>query len=481
MGLSYKCYVLCAALMTVTTLYAQQKTIIKVYNAQAADKEVRISTPIDGNYFQENQHSSQIAPNNEAVIEFDISKEGMVRVMNDFRYVYVSVKPGDRLNVDFRTDKTNKISGANGSGQELYNKLYPDNTRSRYEVLEAYPQAEKRVEICDSLKDVDLSQFKALLDQGEIDKDFYNRVQIEADLYYKLLLSTGIFFKMRSHVFSTELDSQNPPDPSYVNVWKEIYSDLNTNVNWIKSPLFEQHLGRYHSLLRVTNKPLTKSDLPYQLEMINTFKSVLEGKTLEYAWATCIAGGLANNENNKEWLTNWNDFVKQYPNSKLILPLKPAIEEVQDYHNRIGNGGTGVEFLKDFANINTLTELGERLKGSVAYVDLWATWCGPCRAELQYSIKLHDAMEDLGIKPVYLSIDNDNADAKWREMVKGYPLKGINLRSNSALRKDINDKVPNFNGIPRYLIFDKTGKIANWDAKRPSDMNELLNQLKAVK
>lgn len=190
---------------------------------------------------------------------------------------------------------------------------------------------------------------------------------------------------------------------------------------------------------------------------------------------------MANNENDKEWLANWDDFVRQYPNSKLISPLKPAIDEVRDYHSRIGNTGAGVEFLVDFANVNTLTDLGARLKGSVAYVDLWATWCGPCRAELQYSIKLHDAMEALGIKPVYLSIDNDSADAKWREMVQGYPLKGINLRSNATLRKDINDKVPNFNGIPRYLIFDKTGNVVNWDANRPSDMDELLNQLKAVK
>ncbi|WP_164122720.1 TlpA family protein disulfide reductase [Sphingobacterium sp. xlx-130] len=481
MGLSYKCYVLCAALMAVTTLYAQQKTIIKVHNAHAADKEVRISIPIDGNYFQENQRSSQMAPNKEAVIEFDINKEGMVRVVNDFRYVYVWVKPGDRLDVDFGPDNTYKISGANGSGQELYNKLYSDDTRSRYEVLEVYPRAEKRVEVCDSLKNVDVAQFKALLEQGKIDKDFYNRVQIEAELYYKLLLSTAIFFKMRSHVFSPEPDTQNLPDPSYLKVWQDIYSDLNTNADWIKSPLFNSHLGRYHSLLRLMNKPLTQRDLPYSLEMINTFKPLLKDETLEYAWATCIADGLASKDNEKAWLANWTDFVQQYPNSKLILPLKPAVEEVQDYHNRIGKSDACVEFLEDFAHINTLAELGERLKGAVAYVDLWATWCGPCRAELQYSIKLHGAMEKMGIMPVYLSIDYDNADAKWREMVQGYPLKGINLRANKALAKDIRDKVPGFNGIPRYLIFDKTGKIVNWDAKRPSDMDELLNQLKAVR
>lgn len=481
MGFRYKCYALCTALMIVMGAYAQKKTSVTVHNEHAADREIKISVPVEGNYFQENLYTGQIDANNQAVVEFDIAKEGVVRVMNDFRYVYVWVRPGDQLDVYFLSDKINKITGANAAGQELYNKLYPDDTRSRYQVLESYPQAWKRVEVCDSLKKVDLEKFKILLEQGRIDKGFYNRMQIESDLYYRLLLSTNLFFKMRSHVFSPEHDNQNPPDPNYLKVWRDIYSDLNTNANWIKSPLFEQHLGRYHSLQRVINKPLTKSNLPYQLEMINAFKSILKGETLEYAWATSIASGLANNENDKDWLANWDEFIRQYPDSKLILPLKPAIEVVKAYHSRVGNGNTEVEFLENFSDINTLAELGERLKGSIAYVDLWATWCGPCRAELQYSIKLHDAMEALGIKPVYLSIDNDNADTKWQEMVQGYPLKGINLRSNPTLRKDINDKVPNFNGIPRYLIFDKTGKIANWDAKRPSDMDELLDQLKAIK
>lgn len=481
MGFKYKCYALWTALMAVTTIYGQQKSRITVYNEKAADPEVAISIPIDGNYFQENQCLGQLSASNQGVVEFDMTEAGIVRVMNDFRYTYLWVRPGDQLNIYFLPNKTSKITGANAAGQELYNKLYPDDTRSRYVVLESYPQATRRVEVCDSLKKVDLDKFKVLLERGEIDKGFYSRMEVEADLYYKLLLSTGMFFKMRSHVFSPEHDSQNPPDPTYVKVWQDIYRDLNTNTNWIKSPLFEQHLGRYYSLLRMINKPLAKNTSPYQLEMINTFKSILKGEALEYAWATGLAGGLANNENEIQWLANWDDFLLQYPNSKLILPLKPAIEVVKAYHSRVGNSNTGVEFLENFTNINTLSELGERLKGSVAYVDLWATWCGPCRAELQYSIKLHDAMQAMGIKPVYLSIDNDNADAKWREMAQGYPLKGINLRSNPALRKDINDKVPNFNGIPRYLIFDKTGKIANWDAKRPSDMDELLDQLKAIK
>ena len=66
-------------------------------------------------------------------------------------------------------------------------------------------------------------------------------------------------------------------------------------------------------------------------------------------------------------------------------------------------------------------------------------------------------------------------------MVKGYPLKGLNVRAGESLQKEINHEVPKFTGIPRYLIVNDQGEIVNWDAKRPSDGIELIKQLSSYR
>jgi|GEM_PF-1656982 len=461
--------------------FAQQNLKIAVQASGTSDPAVNISLPVDGNYFEPNLITRDLDANHKIMVNVPLKSGGVVKISNDFRSVYLIAEPGEKFEVTMSPGKGRvAINGNNAAGQELYNDLFQENTRSRFQELDKYPSGEKRMLVCDSLMQLDLQKFNSLLKEGKINTLFYNSIVNEANMYYKLLLSTNMFFALRSSIFNDKADSTNPPNPDFVNTWDNIYKDVNSNDKWLASKFYGMLMGRYHSLLRLQNKPENEKDTPYALQMINALKKHLKGKALEYAWADGIATGLSNNENEKIWLSNWADFKNTFPNSKLIKPLTAGMQKVGAYHKSLISTSKDVEFLKDYAQISSLEELGQRLKGSVSYVDMWATWCGPCKLELQYSIKLHDEIEKLGVKPVYLSIDNDNADAKWQEMVKGFPLKGINLRSGVSLKKDIDAKVPKFVGIPRYLIFNKAGQIVNWDAKRPSDMKVLLEQLKNI-
>lgn len=471
-----------AAFWAAAPVFAQKRVNIQVQAEGASDASVNVSMPVDGYYFESNIVTKQLDVNHKVVIDAALNANGVVKVSNDFRSAFLIVQPGGKYEITFVPGKKKvEIKGNNAAGQELYNVLFEDNTRSRFTELDVYPLASKRIQICDSLKQVDLQKFKNLLTAGKINQAFYEGVKIEADMYYKLLFSTDMFFSLRAHVYSAKIDAENPANPEFVKAWESVYADVNSNKNWLKSHFYDMLMGRYASLLRLQDKSQREKGVPYALEMINSFSTKLEGDALEYAWANGIATGLGNNENEKVWLTNWTSFKKAFPKSKLIKPLMPGMKKVADYHHALANVSKEVQFLADYAQINTLDELGQRLKGSVSYVDMWATWCGPCKLELQYSIKLHDDLVKLNVKPVYLSIDKDNADAKWQEMVNGFPLKGINLRAGANLLKDIHAKVPKFTGIPRYLIFNAKGEIVNWDAKRPSDMNVLLEQLKSIK
>lgn len=466
------------ALMAAAPAFAQKNVNIQVQAPGTSDAAVNISLPVDGNYFESNIITKQLDAGNKVIASVPLNVGGIVKVSNDFHAAFLMVQPGEKFEVTFVSGKKNaQIKGNNASGQELYNTLFEEDTRSRLEELDKYPLAVTRLRVCDSLKQVDMQKFKELLSAGKINTAFYEGMKIEADMYYRSLFSTDMFFSMKESIFSESLDV-NPANPEFVKAWNGIYADVNSNKNWLKSQFYDILMNRYSSLLNLQDKSKKDEEIPYALRAILDFKTRLKDNALEYAWANGIATGLSNNENEKIWLANWAEFKSAFPKSKLIKALMPGMQKVEAYHKSLTATSKEVVFLKDYSQISSLAELGERLKGSVSYVDLWATWCGPCKQELQYSIKLHDEMVKLGVKPVYLSIDRDDADAKWQEMVKGFPLKGINLRSGAALTKDIDAKVPEFTGIPRYLIFNSKGEVVNWDANRPSDMKVLLEQLK---
>ncbi len=107
----------------------------------------------------------------------------------------------------------------------------------------------------------------------------------------------------------------------------------------------------------------------------------------------------------------------------------------------------------------------EDLKGKVVYVDVWATWCGPCKVEIPHLEKLQEKFHDQPVAFVSVSIDQ-NAEA-WEKMVKENNMSGIQILAdqagNSQICKDYKIK-----GIPRFILIDQAGNIVNAQADRPS-------------
>jgi len=106
-------------------------------------------------------------------------------------------------------------------------------------------------------------------------------------------------------------------------------------------------------------------------------------------------------------------------------------------------------------------------KGKVVLVDVWASWCSPCKAEMPHLEKLEKNYHNRkDIVFVSLSIDRDKA--AWEKFVKEKAMKGILLHisgdATKKLRKDY--EIP---GIPRFMLFDREGKIVSINCPRPSD------------
>ncbi|MGK7397838.1 MAG: TlpA family protein disulfide reductase [Candidatus Cyclobacteriaceae bacterium M3_2C_046] len=106
----------------------------------------------------------------------------------------------------------------------------------------------------------------------------------------------------------------------------------------------------------------------------------------------------------------------------------------------------------------------EDLKGQYVYIDVWATWCGPCIAEIP---QLKALEEDFGQQIAFVSISIDPSEEKWKNYVGEKELGGIQLYSEGAWDSEINELFM-IRGIPRFILIDPEGNIVNADASRPS-------------
>ncbi len=111
-------------------------------------------------------------------------------------------------------------------------------------------------------------------------------------------------------------------------------------------------------------------------------------------------------------------------------------------------------------------------RGKYVYIDMWATWCGPCQKELPYLEKLEKKFRGRNITFVGLSIDADKA--KWEARVKSGELCGTQLYIGRGSKFQADYRI---SGIPRFILLDPNGRIVNPDMTRPSseDTEKILN------
>jgi thiol-disulfide isomerase/thioredoxin len=121
----------------------------------------------------------------------------------------------------------------------------------------------------------------------------------------------------------------------------------------------------------------------------------------------------------------------------------------------------------------------ESLKGKYVYIDVWATWCGPCIKEIPSLQKVEEQYKDKNIAFVSMSVDTEKDHDKWRTFVAEKKLGGIQLLAD----KEFNSAFIQAYGImaiPRFILIDPNGTIVNSQAPRPSEtaLIDLFNELK---
>lgn len=148
-------------------------------------------------------------------------------------------------------------------------------------------------------------------------------------------------------------------------------------------------------------------------------------------------------------------------------------------------------YLLDYNNVKSITKsvfllgnkkekidfevIKKRYLGKVIFVDFWASWCAPCRTSMQDAKNLEDKFKNKEVVFLYISIDNDFE--KWQNASKS---EGLSLNRNSLLALNYPSalfyKELQLKSIPRYMIFDKKGRLVNKNTSSP-DSREVREEL----
>ena len=211
-----------------------------------------------------------------------------------------------------------------------------------------------------------------------------------------------------------------------------------------------------------------KASLNEKLEILySTYKNealrlkvaalLVERYLLQHNYAADFEGGLA---------------VLEEVTAKYALPQK-YVHEYQKRKSTI----VGAAFPADVQLVDVdgnVVDFAE-FKGKYVYVDMWASWCGPCCREVPYLQELEKTLENKDV--VFVSISTDADTASWKNKMAELGMHGNQLHDrNNTLGTALNVR-----GIPFFVIYDKEGKLHTYGAMRPSTGEQLKKFLEELR
>ena len=155
---------------------------------------------------------------------------------------------------------------------------------------------------------------------------------------------------------------------------------------------------------------------------------------------------------------------------KKINTDKDALDKFEKrYHELSEQMGTG-KMAPDFViiDIDGNRQKLSDLRGKVLYIDVWATWCGPCVAEIPFIEKLYEKYKD-NPHLEFVSISVDDSLEAWKKKINNDKPGWKNYIVEGGFQGGPMSKLYFISAIPRFMLIDKNGQIITTNAIRPSN------------
>ncbi|REG98859.1 thioredoxin-like protein [Flavobacterium aquicola] len=198
------------------------------------------------------------------------------------------------------------------------------------------------------------------------------------------------------------------------------------------------------------------------------------GKSAEYAYVVFFKSSL-DEEINENLPQIFENFKKQFPNSNYIAQFEPKINAIIENNKKTLSNK--MIFVDKGDQLKTFEEVISQFKGKTVLIDMWGTWCAPCRKEIaEHSQALHEHFKGKDVEFLYVANLDSNNYENWKKIISSQSMEGYHILANKGLTQDIMSKTKG-TGFPTYIVVSKDGSYELSKTKYPMKREVLIQQL----
>ncbi|MDD3034437.1 MAG: TlpA disulfide reductase family protein [Bacteroidales bacterium] len=267
---------------------------------------------------------------------------------------------------------------------------------------------------------------------------------VNFDNYIKFMLP----FSLQNDVLQLYAQGRSFPSDAYPEYIKNLFSQDNFNSMKILELPFGYDLMLMYGFAKecISNKRMG-TGITFAIDNISC--NELKGEVA--LW------GMENNCINEDL----NVFAGKYKKFFVTKEQNERFEKLYRILSLRMAGGNWVDF--SYPDIDNVQRKLSDYKGKVVVIDVWASWCAPCRAEFPSLKKLEEELQGKDVVFIGLSLDTNHKD--WADMVKKENLLGVQLYTN---REGVIINDYKIEAVPQFIVFSKEGKTVSFNAPRPS-------------
>jgi len=484
-------------LMTALNGFAQFKISGRVQNFKGVDS-LTLNIPfVYGNY-HENDIKIAINNNGKFLSKIPISTQQFATLTYKGTMTTLLLSPGKSLSVFIdSTGKLQQFSGTAGEENQLLYEaklneapffLQGDYNHNSYAQLSAADMQEKVVKPWFKMRDESIRRIQA----SKI--SHMDRKLISSEIYYQAYGELNYFThgiihgnkELVNEFVSANYDSLKT-DPAVFPAGPWYYYFAESYLNYLDDKIFAAY-GVTDARSKEPFRNIYHISLDSALALVKQnggsyirwylFKQYFNKKVGEQYLAQNILT-VCFNKDISHVKPLMLEFKTNFPNSTYTRILQKKVNELEQISKQ-NEHLKNINVFADYKKVTSIYEVVNTFRGKVIYLDIWGTWCGPCKRELTYNPRLKQRFKGKDIVFVYLDMDEEEKDSDWKRFIHLNGITGIHLRKSQAeIQKIWEELLPGKKEhlYPSYFIFDKNGKLAQADAKQPSDGDKLYTEL----